>query len=113
MSTPVFTWSPDYAVPQSAHEPRVFKLKFGDGYAQRAGNGLNTDLPTWTLQWTVSSSTAATILAFFKTQAGVTAFLWQGPEDAAQTLWICPKWGSLPGDYNSVVVTATFEQVVA
>ena len=110
--TSVMTWSPDYAA-QSTHTPRVFGVQFGDGYFQRAPNGLNTDLPSWTLTWTTDATTAAAIVAFFKTQAGVTAFLWQGPEDAAQTLWICQTFGSEPVSYNNTVVTATLQQVVA
>ena len=112
MSTPVMTWSPDYTS-QGSHAPRVFGISFGDGYMQRAPNGLNPDLPTWDLTWTTDATTAASIITFLKTQGGVTAFLWQGPEDSIQTLWICRKYGSQPSNYNKTIVTATFEQVVS
>ncbi len=72
--TDTFTWTPDYGVIRTRY-PRAREAKFGDGYAQRIGDGLNTDLSMWKLNF--SSRTAAEIKAidaFLRDKAGVTAF---------------------------------------
>ena len=113
MSAPVFTpWVPDWAL-ESSHKPRVLSIQYGDGYMQRTADGLNADLPTWNVQFTQLPATAAAIMAFLITQAGVTAFQWQSPEDASPQLYICRDYKQKAETYGKYVVTCTFERVVA
>ena len=106
-----FTWTPDYTS-QGSHAPRVFATAFGDGYMQRAGNGINTDLASWDLTFTLSTSDATNLLTFLKAMAGTQAFYWNSPEDNLNPLWICRKWKCIPANFNRWNVTATLEQVM-
>ena len=55
--------------------PRVRIQKFGDGYEQRLVDGINNINESYSLSFTNRDKTEADdILAFFDTNAGVTAF---------------------------------------
>jgi len=61
-------------------KPRVLKAKYGDGYEQRAGDGINTLEESWDLVW--SNRTLAEsnkILKFLEDQGGYSAFDWYPP----------------------------------
>lgn len=50
---------------------------FGDGYVQRAADGLNTKLVSWDLVWSaLATANADTIEAFFDGLLGYQAFLY-------------------------------------
>jgi len=110
MST--FTWIPDYA-PQGEEVPRVLKSPFGDGYAQRVGDGINTNLPTWSLSFTNRSSAEyQAILAFLRAQGGTTKFVWTAPGESVAQNWICSAWKPVPWNGGANFgLTATFEAV--
>ena len=111
MST--FTWTPDIGA-EGAHEPRIRAAKFGDGYEQRAQDGLNADMMTWPLSFSGrSAAEAQAIDAFLTAHGGVTAFDWTPPEAGAAQKFICKKWKRRRDSYASQTVTATFEQVPA
>ena len=107
-----FTWTPD-ADATVTHEPRKREAKFGDGYSQRAQDGLNADMATWSLRFSGrSKAEGEAIDTFLQTQGGVTAFDWTPPGGAA-TKWICPKWSRSYASYEAQSVSAEFKQVPA
>ncbi len=114
MSIPLFIWIPDTDY-SGSHEPRVFTVNFGDGYTERAPNGINTDLRTWdSIPFTVRSQAEAfAIETFLKVQGAVTAFNWQVPQQDL-ALVICTKFSTpIPSSPNSWSMTATFVEVPA
>ena len=93
-------------------EPRVLVAGFGDGYRQRAGDGLNTMRRRYeSLSWdNVSLAEADAITGFFEARGGVEAFFWTPPDSATTGKYRCPKWSRSRRTAQAYLVTATFEQ---
>lgn len=73
--------------------PRVIRYKFGDGYTQRVGDGINPVLVDWSLVWTTLSPTdKGTIETFLLGKGGVTAFYWTSPLDSTPHKYTCGRW---------------------
>jgi len=76
---------PDKGFAKSS-EPAVRKIKFGDGYEQRAVIGINNIAQTFKANFSSRSKTEADdIIAFFDTNAGVTAFDFTLPDTNSTT----------------------------
>lgn len=72
---------------------RILKSDFGDGYSQRAGDGLNATAASATLVWDVlTASEAAEIDDFFRDQGGYTAFYYTLPGESTQKSFTCESW---------------------
>ena len=57
--------------------PRVLRATYGDGYEQRAADGINNLPEKWNLTWKNRTSAEANkIVKFLEDQGGVTAFDW-------------------------------------
>jgi len=105
-----FTYKPDKSAAGS-NAPRIRKAQFGDGYEQRALDGLNPDLAKWSLSFTGrSQADAFAIRDFFIAQGGVTAFDWTAP-DGRTGKWVCDSWKVQAVDYTVWAVSAEFRQV--
>jgi phage-related protein len=97
---------------QVGREYRVTKTKFGNGYEQRAKDGINNIVDSWSLTWSsLSQSDMTTLTTFFDGLNGVSYFTWQAPLDSASKKWIVSKYNIqvLAGTRYSVNVTV--EQV--
>ena len=106
-----FEWSPAPGA-QSPAAPRVKEVKFGDGYAQRAPDGINTDLRTHSLTFVDTVENIGEIDAFLTAKRGVTAFLYQPFGQWVDKKVVCKQW--TPEMHNTYAkLTATFEEVVA
>jgi phage-related protein len=111
---PHFKWIPDYAA-QAKVEPRVSKLDFGDGYAQRLARGVNTMLEV--LDLTFSGRTdeeAEAILAFFAERGGIgpfTATIGVGPAPPTKKYVTSGEWARTWDAFSDNTVTATFQEV--
>jgi len=92
--------------------PRVRRLRFGKGYIQRAGDGINNDPKTWSMLFDVRSNAVANqIEDFFEARAGHESFNFTIP-GGIQRKYICPSWSrsfSKATDLNTI--SATFEEV--
>lgn len=102
-----FTIAPDFGASMSL-KPRVLTAQFGDGYAQRLGDGINTQGEEWSL--TFSSRTAAefdAILDFLEARGGTEAFDWTSPRGTVGR-FVCPEWAYVPNNAASNTVTARF-----
>lgn len=106
----------NYGVAQGASKditPRVLSAKFGDGYEQRVGDGINIRPRMWSI--TLQSKSVATINAaeaFLEARAdlGNEAFNWTPPSGAAG-VWVCKSWRRSDDTYSTSTLTATFEEV--
>jgi len=107
----LFTWNPDRGA-STKSKPRVLQARFGDGYGQRAPDGLNSNNKTWTLAFVNRSSTEGNaILAFFDSRLGVTSFLYSPIGDTNQYLVVCTEWTSSVTTPGIVSIHAKFEEV--
>lgn len=88
--TPPKTPSPGTS---KAVEMKTVESTFGDGYTQRAGDGLNPEQRKFTAEWkALDLDDADEIEAFFLAHLGFKAFLWKGPRDGTPRLYRCKKW---------------------
>lgn len=107
MST--FTWKPAWGASQSVN-PRVLVASFGDGYAQRVGDGINTMPRAWSLNFTQETAAIDLIEAFLRNSAGVTAFDWTPPTGAAGK-FVCQEWTRTIASPTAHSISATFVEV--
>jgi phage-related protein len=105
-----FTAAPDFGATVS-EKPRLVEARFGDGYTQRAGDGINVIAQSWSLRFSGRTATEyAAILSFLRAQSGYTAFDWTAP-DGTVGIWVCREWTYTPDTAAANTVTATFERV--
>jgi len=104
-----FTWFPD-TNPSNTSEPRVLVAKFGDGYEQRAPDGINNLQEAWALRFTKDYVVGMEIVNFIKARAGAEAFYWADPNGVTK-LFVCRKWsyGRMTGE-GVMEVSCTFEE---
>ena len=110
-----FTWIADYDAGEDT-TPRVLAAQFGDGYKQRAADGLNSQLRTWNWAFnTLSLAEVTAIINFFKAKGGVTEFTHDLPgiTPTETVTVICPSWSRKWAGPNIYNVTAKFEEVIS
>jgi len=100
---------------QLQRKPAVTTHKFGEGYSQRVGKGLNSNMQTWTIKATdLDLDLASSIDTFLSGKGGTTAFTWDTPlldtnGAAIQIRVICQEWNVNFDEDNDF--SATFQQV--
>jgi phage-related protein len=98
------------------HQPRVQRVRFGDGVEQRRPDGLNHQLRTWPRTIArVDPAIAGEIRAFLSARGGVESFTWVNDWDQEVRV-VCDAWSVTPtrrGGVLSYTITATFREVVA
>ena len=100
----------DYATNKSI-EPKVLTAELGDGYKQRAGDGINTMREIWSLSWTNRIYTEIdTLENYFIARGGAESFEWTAPRSTAK-LYVCKSWSRTYSNYENDDLTAEFEQV--
>ena len=93
-------------------EPRVLMAKFGDGYTQRAGDGININPVKGTLIFdSLTVDQADDIEEFLDARRAVEAFLYTLPRDASPRKLRCPKWSRKPIQPGSDSITMEYEEV--
>lgn len=93
------------------NECRTIENTFGDGYNQRAADGLNTIAQTWEVTWEdVPTADIDTLEAFFVARYGVIAFLWTPPRQTVAKKWTCKTWSREPINLPTDRLRATFVQ---
>jgi phage-related protein len=102
---------PDYSSSLNK-QPKVMRVAFGDGYEQRAADGLNNNPDKWNLSWDeLTDVDAATLLSFFDGLGGVATFTWQSPYASSTRKYVCDKWEPTPVSDNHHRLTASIYQV--
>jgi phage-related protein len=87
----------------------VLESKFGDGYSERADDGLNYYDETWSLEWQISDTDRSTLITFFDNNH--LGFLWTPPRHATQLKWKCFDYSYDMGEKTENRVSATFERI--
>ena len=96
----------------SSTTPRVLRANFGDGYAQRVGDGINTLDRKVKLQFRhITWAERDAMEAFLNRHAGYRSFLFWYPGDPAPAKWIAPSWSSDIADFNVASMQIDFERV--
>lgn len=80
MSVSTFIWHPDLGA-QKRLEVAVTETQFGDGYSQRAPNGINHVREVWSVSFTGNDTDIAPIKGFLEAVIAVTPFKWMTPEE--------------------------------
>lgn len=92
-------------------EPRVKKAQFGDGYEQRAPDGINNTPQVWELSFDqVDDAVADDMVAFLRQQGGM-AFNYVPMRSTTALRFKCERWTrsySTPGESS---LRARFDQV--
>jgi len=97
---------------QREHKPKILKVEFGDGYAQRAADGINNDARKFSLTWThLHDHEKETIENFFEARNGLESFFYQFPDESAPRAYVCETWGVQLVNYNVYTITAEFMEV--
>lgn len=106
-----FTWTPSVGFTTET-SPKVVTAKFGDGYSQRTAIGINNIEQMWNLSFASNDLiTAAEIIAFLESKAGITPFTWLPPGEVTEVKVVCAKWTKNYESSISRTITATFERV--
>lgn len=107
----VFTYIPDRGYTKTT-KPRILLNQFGDGYAQRTRDGINTVVSEWNLTFTSRSITEANaIIAFFDATYGITTIDWTPPQESTMVKVIASDWSSQYESAISRTVNVKFTQV--
>ncbi|BBP76527.1 hypothetical protein PHLH7_26310 [Pseudomonas sp. Ost2] len=108
MATETFTWTPNND-PAATISFRTKSAKFGDGYEQRAQDGINSRSQSWPLTFSGKKDRIKEIMAFLDRQAGATPFYWTDPL-GGQALYRCSEYQPKAVGGDVYTLTATFEQ---
>ncbi len=91
---------------------RVLSVKFGDGYEQRALDGINTLNRTWTVTFTpTSKADTANLEAKLQVGLGHKPVLWQAPDESIPSNWIVRSYTKRPLRGVYLQVSCTFERI--
>lgn len=89
---------------------RTLNARFGDGYAQRAGDGINTRIESWPLTFIGTPEKMQEIKDFLDRHAGYKSFLWKPPA-GVQKPFVAPNgYQYRKAGANLVSVSTTFIQ---
>lgn len=88
---------------------RVRATKFGDGYKQQAGDGINNKVDSYPITHTANKARILDIMDFFDRHAGSKAFLWTTPLGQLG-LFTCKDPVPTPVGGGVFKLTATFER---
>lgn len=105
----VFTWVPSWNS-ELQEDPRILETRFGDGYAQRTGDGINHIPMKWNLSFDeIPAADGDAIRAFLRARGGYEAFDWT-PPGMASARFVCKTWKRRYAAPGNASLTAVFEQ---
>jgi phage-related protein len=94
------------------NKPRVLEADFGDGYSQRAVDGINLNRREIDLKWTnLYKEEKEYIDGFLKDRKGQEAFFYQFPDETAPRAYTCKEWDDEHVAFEVYSMTAKFRQV--
>ncbi|ARH11771.1 minor tail protein [Vibrio phage VaK] len=88
---------------------RVRSASFGDGYTQKAGDGINGKRQTWPLSFTKKKAEAEAIKQFFDDHKGYQSFAWKPPLEPLG-LYQVEEYTLLPLGAGMYRISATFTE---
>lgn len=94
-------------------EPRVLMVRFGDGYEQRAADGINHMPQRWNIAFTKrSDADVDSVYDFLVARGGVEHFLWTPRGEASPRKFVCRSWQRTFDHHTSVQgIKFTMEEV--
>jgi phage-related protein len=105
----VFLWGETDA--QEDAEPRVNRARYGDGYEQRSGDGINNLLRKWRLRFdNCDPAIAQEIIDFLEARNAVEAFDWTPKWGTVATKVVCPSWQRSKAGRGLVNISCSFEE---
>jgi phage-related protein len=104
-----FTWTPKYGAARKA-TPKVLISGFGDGYRQRAADGINNIDETWDLEFVNEDTTIDDIDDFLVARGGWESFDWTPPGEAVSKKWSCAEWGRTKTGSGVDSLNASFQR---
>lgn len=91
---------------------RHIEANFGDGYSQRAGDGINTIKDKWNVEWTALSQVNFDELNdFFEEKEGYKDFNWTPPGESTSKKFVCKNWNVSHLGASLFNLSAQFDQV--
>ncbi|QXO44627.1 phage tail protein [Morganella morganii] len=107
MMIETFTWSPRVN-PVEEVTYKIRKAKFGDGYEQVSGDGINSRSQKWSLEFVGNHEYITGIRRFIDNHGGIRSFQWRPPMEQLG-LYRCddPKLTPLGGNNYSISLTFT------
>jgi len=112
-----YTFTPPESAPldpgaSRQHKPKVLMPEFGDGYSQRAADGINNDPAGRQFSWTnLTEDEHDEIVDFFKARKGVESFYYDHKNKGKPLVYICTEWEVTDVAFDIYTVSATFKQV--
>lgn len=104
-----FTWCPRVE-PDGTSRFRVLSARFGDGYSQEVGDGINNETRSWPLEFVGYEREIKPIRDFLRRHAGFRPFLWTPPMEAEAGLFTVLEVRLRPMGGKAYTLTATFEE---
>ncbi len=108
---------PVRAAPSGQVDQRILRADFGDGYSQRAGDGINAALNRWTVSFRstwlgecVGTYGVKDVRDFLVARGGWQSFRWT-PPGGVQGFYTAVGFGITPEGNSVFTLTATFEEV--
>ena len=94
-------------------DTRTLQANFGDGYTQRAADGINITKDIWQLRWIgLSSTDSDTLTDFFEARGGWEEFEWTPHGEVSAKKFICKNWNKTWNRSEECInIEAQFEQV--
>lgn len=97
---------------QGETQYRVIETRYGNGYSQRALDGINGNQATWSVAWeNITEAQFDTLVGAFDDAYGVDYFNWTAPGDASSKKWLVPKFTRSVSSGDIYSVSASLVQV--
>lgn len=116
---PDFWWKPSYDA-NIRNTPKIIINQFGNGYEQRANDGINNNLINFTLRFdNRNEQETVSILHFLAQRNGKESFVYNLPTIYAKnplnlnTRFTCMNWESIYVSYNNYQISCEFREVAA
>ena len=91
-----------------AQAPKLKEFTNGNGYVQFLPDGINNNLATISLQFTLKDADKISIDTFLNNHVGLT-FYWTLPESGStQKKYRCKEWSVVPFGRNTYSLSCTF-----
>ena len=108
MAVETFTWCAKLGSSSTA-EYKTRSSKFGSGYEQVVGDGINSTSDVWSLSFTVAEAEALLIKAFLDRHGGHKSFFWTPPL-GSQNFYRGSAPAVAPNGAGFFTLTTTFTQ---
>lgn len=107
--TELFAWAPQEEAAGKVRL-RMNQAQYGDGYSQRAGDGINGKSQTWNLTFKGNAARIDAIRAFLDARGGWQSFFWT-PSLGVQGYYVAGEYDLTDRGANRFVLQASFMQV--